>query len=110
MLDKQAYALSVSRREVYCVVRAEGELDIGAVLHLCAAIETACGTAERVVLDLREVSFMDTYILRALVALQRDVMKTGQLHLVPGEGIQRVLDVTGLRGALHWMSAEQLAR
>jgi hypothetical protein len=28
---------------------------------------------------------------------------------VPGAGIQRVLDLTGARAALRWISAEQLA-
>jgi anti-anti-sigma factor len=111
MLRNQPYAFTVSLQDAYCVVRAAGELDIASVAQLRAAVNDARGHAERVVVDLRAVTFMDTFALRALVVLQRDASRRpdGSLHVVPGAGIQRVLDLTGARAALRWISAEQLA-
>jgi hypothetical protein len=65
--------------------------------------------ADQLVVDLGEVTFMDTFALRALLALQEDG-GAGSLHVVPGTAIQRVLDLAGFRSRLRWISAEQLGR
>jgi anti-anti-sigma factor len=107
MLSYQPYGFTIDRTNGYCVVRAEGELDIAAIGEMQAAVTAARRHAHDVVVDLRDVTFMDTFALRALATLQWD-MDDGRLHVVSGEGVQRVLDVTGARGALSWISAEQL--
>jgi hypothetical protein len=55
---------------------------------------------------------MDTFALRALIALQAESDASGHwtLHVVAGDGIQRLLDLAGARDALRWISPEQLAR
>jgi anti-anti-sigma factor len=105
MLRYRSYALTVSRTSAYCVVRAQGELDIAAARDLSAAVHDAGRHGGRIAVDLRSVTFMDTFALRALVALQHE---RRSLHVVPGDGIQRLLDVAGARGALNWISPEQL--
>jgi anti-anti-sigma factor len=107
MLRHQPYGFTVGQSNGYCVVRAEGELDIAAIGDLQAAVTAARRRAHDVVVDLRDVAFMDTFALRALATLQWD-MDDGRLHVVSGDGVQRVLDVTGARGALNWISPEQL--
>jgi anti-anti-sigma factor len=111
MLRNQPYAFTVSLQDAYSVVRAEGELDIASVAALGAAVNDARGHAPRVIVDLRAVTFMDTFALRALITFQRSSSARPRcsLHVVPGPAMQRVLDVTGARTALRWMSAEQLA-
>jgi len=109
MLKNQGYAFTVSQTNAHCVVRAEGELDIASVPELCASVQTARRHAGRVVVDLRDVSFLDTFALRALVALQDENCDCPSFHVVPGYGMQRVLDLTGARAALRWISPEQLA-
>ena len=54
---------------------------------------------------------MDTFALRELIALQREAGASGSwsLHAVPGDRIQRVLDLAGARDRLRWISPEQLA-
>src|SRR5687767_2201777 len=98
MLRYSSYAFTVTRTSAYSVVRAEGELDIAAARDLRAAVRDAGGHDERIAVDLRDVTFMDTFALRALVNERRS------LHVVPGAGIQRLLDVAGARGALSWIS------
>ena len=109
MLKDQGYAFTVSQANAYCVVRAEGELDIASVPELCAAVAAARRHAGRIVIDLRDVSFLDTFALRAIVTLQDEPRDCPSFHVVPGKGIQRVLDLMGARAALRWMSPEQLA-
>jgi anti-anti-sigma factor len=111
MLDHQAYAVTLSLRGPYAVVIAEGELDIAAVADLRARTRRAAERTGQVVVDLREVSFIDTFALRALIALQHETTSRsgGSFHVVPGDNIQRVLDLTGMRHALRWISAKQLA-
>jgi anti-anti-sigma factor len=111
MLDHKAYALRLTLRGPYAVVVAEGELDIAAVADLRARARRAAERTGRVVVDLRDVSFMDTFALRALLGLQHETTcRSGcSFHVVPGDDIQRVLDLTGMRHVLRWISAEQLA-
>lgn len=108
MRESQPYAFSTDLTDAYCVVRAAGELDIAAVPQLRNAVRAARRCAGRVVVDLRDVSFVDTYALRALTALQVDRSEGRSFHVVPGDGIQRVLDLAGARAALPWISSEQL--
>ena len=110
MLRQQPYAFSLSLTDAYCVVRAAGELDIAAAPQMRSAVHAARRRADHVVMDLRDVSFLDGFALRALTALQGDRSDCPSFHVVPGEGIQRVLDLTGARVALHWISPEQIER
>ncbi len=110
MLEERAYALTRASQGPYAVVRAEGELDIAAVPALRAVILQARERAARVVVDLRPVSFMDTFALRALIELQgeADANPGWSLHAVTGDGIQRMLDLGCARERLRWISPEQL--
>jgi anti-anti-sigma factor len=110
MRDNEAYALTLSLHWPYAVVAAAGELDIAAVAQLRAGTRRAAQRTRRVVVDLRAASFMDTFALRALIALQHETStrSDSSFHVVPGDGIQQVLDLSGMRHALHWISAEQL--
>jgi anti-anti-sigma factor len=109
MLTNQGYAFTLHQTNAYCVVRAEGELDVASVPQLRASVQTARRRAGRIVVDLRDVSFLDTFALRAIVGLQDESCDGASFHVVPGAGMQRVLDVAGARAALHWVSPEQLA-
>lgn len=107
MLRYKPYGFTISRINGYCVVRAEGELDIAAIGDMQATVSAAFRRAHDVVVDLRDVAFMDTFALRSLATLQWD-MEDCRLQVVAGDGVQRVLDVTGARAALSWISPEQL--
>jgi anti-anti-sigma factor len=108
MLRHEHYAFSLSRTDAYCVVRATGELDIAAVLRMRETVQAARRHAGQIVIDLRDVSFLDSFALHELTALQREGGDRPSVHVVPGEGIQRVLDLTDARASLRWISPEQL--
>jgi anti-anti-sigma factor len=111
MLYERIYTFELTMRDPYAIVRATGELDIAAVDELRVCVRRAARHAPRVVVDLRPVTFMDTFALRALVDLQHEASAApeGSLHVVPGAGVQRVLDLSDARDDLRWISGEQLA-
>jgi anti-anti-sigma factor len=109
MLKHQGYAFTVRQTNGYIVVGAQGELDIAATTGLRAAVLGAGRHAGHVVVDLREVTFLDTFALRELVSLQHECRHGQTLHVLPGEGVQRVLDLAQARSSLRWMASEQLA-
>lgn len=111
MRPDPAFLLDVKIDGAYAVVRAEGELDIAAVPRLRDAIRHAARRSPRVVADLRDVEFMDSFALAALVGLQRESEGSPwMLHCIAGQAIQRLLDLAGARRALRWIAPEQLAR
>jgi anti-anti-sigma factor len=114
MLDEQRiYVFELGSRGPYVVVTATGEIDVAAVGDLRSSVRHAAQRGPKVVADLRPVTFMDTFALRALVALQNDAMQADDwaLHVIPSpsRAVQRILDLAGAREDLHWMSPEQLA-
>jgi len=85
-------------------VRLAGEIDMSTVQRLSKVVGDmlASEPPPRVVLDLSEVTFCDSQGLGTLVVLSRKASLV-QSHLVltnVGDFLLRVLDITGLRGAL----------
>jgi anti-anti-sigma factor len=110
MLHERIFLFELKTHGPYAIVRARGELDIAAVGDMRTAVWRAARRASHVVVDLRFVTFMDTFALRALVVLQdeADSAADWSLHVAPGPGMQRLLDLAGARAELRWISAEQL--
>src|SRR5215212_8901267 len=102
MLHERIFTFELGIHGAYAIVRAAGELDIAAVEDLRGTVRRAARRAPDVVVDLRPVTFMDTFALRALVELQQEAIATPEwsLHVVPGAGVQRVLDLAGARADL----------
>jgi anti-anti-sigma factor len=80
-----------------------GDVDLATVGRVRERVDelTAAGFA-RVVLDLREVTFLDSTGLRLLIELDREARVDGwELALIDGSTeVQRVFDVTGMRPRL----------
>ncbi len=91
---------SVTRRRAdgAVVVVPTGEIDLATVELLQAEIDAAATEATRVVLDLREVTFMDSAGLRLVVHSVRALEADGAtLAIVRGPSeVQRVFDLVGL--------------
>ena len=82
-----------------------GELDIASAPILETAISSLCenGTA-RIVLDLSELTFMDSTGLRALLAADKLCAANGQTFSVTGATapVQRLFELTGVSSALQF--------
>jgi len=82
-----------------------GELDIASAPILEARIASLCenGTT-RIVLDLSELTFMDSTGLRALLAADKLCAAKGQTFALSGATapVQRLFELTGVSGALQF--------
>jgi anti-anti-sigma factor len=79
------------------VLRLSGELDVASAPALERAFETACATRPRqIVLDMRELKFMDSTGLRTLLLANETARETGSAFgLVKGpKQVQRLLSLT----------------
>jgi len=90
------------------LIVARGELDVQSVPELRAKLAEALeGGKQRVVVDLAEVSFIDSLSLSALVGARRKLGEDGRLAIVAvheyvrlilqATGLEQVLDVFGTR-------------
>lgn len=78
-----------------------GELDLTSATELRAALEAAAAEgAKRVVLDLEEVAFVDSSMLKELLRANAHMRETGsELVLVaPQPSVRRLLDLTRTSG------------
>jgi anti-sigma B factor antagonist len=85
-------------------VRPIGELDLDTAPRLEQELKaTREAGARRVVLDLRELTFMDSTGLRLVIQWDRAAREEGfEFAIVPGpEVIQRVFRLTGMDDQLH---------
>ena len=83
------------------VLGLSGELDAGGASELLSACRqlTTTGSVYEIVLDLREVSFMDSAALRAVIDIERTARRGG-IHVEvrsPPPGVVELMRTTGLR-------------
>jgi anti-sigma B factor antagonist len=90
--------LSVEQKGGACVVRLAGELDLYNAPRVRDALRDACGdSAERVVVDLSGVDFIDSTALGVLIEAQtRMDNRRAFLLAAPGLETRRALEISGL--------------
>ena len=83
-----------------------GELDLATIGRLRAQTSEALATGPgRVILDLRQTTFIDSSAIHLAVELLERAARTGtQFSIVPGpSGVQRTFEVAGLTGRLPFV-------
>ena len=100
MID-DAFDVGLRREPGRLVVRPRGELDIATVPRLRDAIAQR-RPDEALVVDLRDLAFLDTSGLQIVVEMSRRARGEGfELTLVRGaHGVQRVFEIAGLADML----------
>ena len=97
------FDVSIDRRSDGVAVRIVGELDAAAVFRLEPVLEEIAVGAEtrRIVLDLRDLRFVDSAGLAVLVAAHERFQARGVevFFIRPGANVMRVLELTGLDAA-----------
>jgi anti-anti-sigma factor len=102
------YEFSVSivpDRDEITVVPA-GDIDVASVEHLEHEVEELRGAGfTDIIIDLRQVAFIDSRGLEVLLLLRSAALCDGQtLKLVPGsEDVQRLFTLTATRGLFEWV-------
>jgi anti-anti-sigma factor len=93
-------SLEVQREGNVAVVVARGDIDLSTLTKATAALDGARAGARSLVLDLREVGFMDTSGLRLVIEEQRRAAATGyHFGVVRGSRrVQRLFEIAGLAG------------
>jgi anti-sigma B factor antagonist len=101
-LAPQAFDLQITQKAGTAVLSLSGELDLGCVERLGKALAEITLQAEQVIVDMREVTFMDSSALRVLLRLWSESRKNGfSLAIVrPRPEVQKVFEVTGADKAL----------
>jgi anti-sigma B factor antagonist len=91
-----------------------GELDLAAVAELQDAVSRACADRlERLEIDLDSVEFIDSSGIASLLGAHQSCVSHGvELSIVPSAhpGPRRLIEISGLQGALPWRSRRARAR
>jgi anti-anti-sigma factor len=99
------FDIGTRRRQSALVVVPRGEIDLATVDLVREAVERDKEPGEDLVLDLREVGFMDTSGLRYVLELHERAERDGfVLRVVRGPSpVQRVFEVSGLEPRLPFV-------
>jgi anti-sigma B factor antagonist len=98
------FSLTVAEQAGRVVVTLTGELDLATAPQAEAAVLPAVSAGRDVVLDLRDLEFMDSTGVRVLIAAQRAAAEGGGTFALrrtdPASVVTRILEVSGLIGVL----------
>ena len=104
-----AFECQASREPDHVRLSLHGELDIAGAPHFEAALaELELEHPERILLDLRGLSFLDPSGLRALLLADTRAREAGRrLTILQGpEAVRRVFEITGLEERLELVDDE----
>src|SRR3954471_22069674 len=92
----EIHASAVS--EGVSLILLRGELDLAAAAVLRNRVEAAAGSG--LIIDLREVTFIDSSVLRELLDARRELERQGSRLVLSGvpASVRRLLDMTGMAG------------
>lgn len=107
------FRIDVEPHRATVVVAAHGEIDLATAGTLSGELREVIDAGfRRVALDLRDVSFIDSTGLRAVLEAREVAAGKGvDLMLIPGpEPVQRLFDVTGTGAVLNFVDEEAIDR
>ena len=103
--DPTGFSISISDRDGRAVVVIRGELDLATAPELEAAIQARLDEGQDVVVDLRELAFMDSTGLRVIVSAHARAQDGEQSFVIvrprPGGPIERILAIAGVASVLE---------
>lgn len=105
--DPTGFSISISDRDGRAVAVIRGELDLATAPDLDAALNELLDAGKDVVVDLRELAFMDSTGLRVLVAAHARAEDGGPSFEIvrprPGAAIERILAIAGVESVLSFI-------
>ena len=89
-------------------IRLAGEIDLGTAPQLKQTVDAYARIGQTITIDLRDVTFVDSMGLAALVRVRHRALGRGAtLQLVaPPEGVLAVFRITRLDGVFTWVEPE----
>jgi anti-sigma B factor antagonist len=110
--EPPALNIRVSSTDTTAVYDVAGEIDLATAPELAAALTTKPHGVQHVIVNLTEVSFIDSSGLKTLVEYQGDLTRrhiTLQVVSPPTSHVHRVLELTNLINALGVIESLQAA-
>ena len=105
--DPTGFSISTSDRDGRAVVVIRGELDLATAPDLEATLSERLDAGQDVIVDLRELAFLDSTGLRVLVAAHARVEGEEQSFLIvrppPGATIEKILAISGVERVLDFV-------
>src|ERR1700712_996109 len=108
MAAENVFEGRLDRRDGAAVVWARGEIDISSSPELRSILHEPEARAETVVLDLREVTFMDSSGLGVIVGQHKRAREDGfrfRVAVERGTEVERILELSGLVAVLELTDA-----
>jgi len=107
-MEKQDFAVERSEGAGRITVAVRGDVDLGTVDALSQALDQATRGGGQVVIDMTDVTFLDSTGVRVLVEAYRSAQRSGGALYVRGarHWVARVLEVTGVARLLTMPAAE----
>ena len=108
----EQFSVGVVRDRDEVVVALTGELDLATADMLEREVrELRHSGCDHIVVDLRQLDFMDSAGLRVLISLRNTAKCVGhRLILVPGpRQVQHIFDLTATRGLFDWRDRDKSA-
>jgi anti-sigma B factor antagonist len=108
----RAFSIRTEQQGTAAVVVPAGQLDIATAPALEQELERAFESSSvRVVLDLRELEFIDSSGLRSLLIARRKAdAARAHVTLVAGDrALERTLEIAGVHKIFDWTPADELA-
>jgi anti-sigma B factor antagonist len=89
-------------------VRLSGELDLGTAPQLKQAVDAYARTGQTITIDLRQLEFIDSMGLAALVRVRhRAISRGGDLQLVaPRDSVRSAFTITRLDRVFDWVEPD----
>jgi anti-sigma B factor antagonist len=103
VVSAQAFSIRSDRAGAVARLTPLGELDIATVALLREAFDAVCAdqAAQTIVIDLTELSFMDSTGLRLVLEMSAACADADRLRVIDGSAsVERLLDLVGVRGRL----------
>jgi anti-anti-sigma factor len=86
------------------VLRLHGALDLATMRQVEDAVKEHCRGRQALVIDMRELEFMDSSGLRLMIELNARDDGTTVAFRAPPDRVGRVLDMTGVRETFTWVT------
>jgi anti-anti-sigma factor len=78
--------------------RLSGEFDMSSVEPFRLAIETSADPEREIVLDLTDLTFLDSSGIRAILTMAQEIGTNGVLLKNPQPNVRRVIELIGIEG------------
>ena len=100
--EHELMTIEVFRERGDTILLVRGDVDMATAPRLWESVEQVLPGSERVIVDLREVDFLDSSGLSVFVRAQRRLCHAGGALVLrsPNSKVRRVLDLTGLAQVL----------